>query len=210
MAVSRIIDISTPLDEYTPAYEGDPVFERTVVASINEEGEGYNLSTLSMSAHSGTHVDAPVHFVARGKTIDQIQPRRWVSPAIVIDLPDSGPIASERLERQGIRTGDTVLLRANNGRGDAATESASALTLDAASYLVSRKVNMVGIDTLSIEPYDDPDFPVHKRLLRNNVLIIENLRLEKVTPGRYTLIVAPLLITGGDGAPARALLVARG
>jgi len=210
MAVSRIIDISTPLDEHTPAYEGDPVFERTVVASINEEGEGYNLSTLSMSAHSGTHVDAPAHFVARGKTIDQIQPRRWVSPAIVIDLPDGGPIASEQLERQGIRTGDTVLLRANNGRGDTATESASALTLDAASYLVSRKVNMVGIDTLSIEPYDDPDFPVHKRLLRNNVLIIENLRLEKVTPGRYTLIVAPLLITGGDGAPARALLVARG
>ena len=211
MAVSRIFDISTPLDEHTPAYEGDPVFERTVVASISEKGEGYTLSTLSMSAHSGTHVDAPAHFVARGKTIDQIQPRRWVSPAIVIDLPDGGPIAAEQLERQGIRTGDTVLLRANKGsRSDAPPESASALTLEAASYLVSRKINMVGIDTLSIESYEDPDFPVHKRLLRNNVLIIENLRLEKVDPGRYTLIVAPLLITGGDGAPARALLVARG
>lgn len=211
MAVSRIIDISTPLDEHTPAYEGDPVFERSIVSSIDERGEGYNLSRLSMSAHSGTHVDAPAHFLAHGKTIDRIQSRRWVSPAVVIDLPDGGPIADEQLQRQGIRTGDAVLLRANPDRhGDASPGSASALTLDAAAYLVSRKINLVGIDALSIEPYDDPDFPVHKRLLRNNVLIVEGLRLGKVDPGRYTLIVAPLLITGGDGAPARALLVQRG
>ncbi|MBN1447983.1 MAG: cyclase family protein [Bacteroidetes bacterium] len=210
MAASRIIDISTPLDEHTPAYAGDAAFTRTIVSAIDEDGEGYNLSRLAMSAHSGTHIDAPAHFLARGKTIDQIQPRRWISPAVVIDLPDGTPIGDEQLERQGIRTGDAVLLRANAGRsGEPDHGTPAALTLDGASYLVSRKINMVGIDALSIESDDDPSYPVHKRLLRNNILIIEGLRLTHVKAGRYTLIAAPLLVTAGDGAPARALLVQR-
>ena len=211
MAAFRIIDISTPLDENTPAYPGDARFSRTVVSSISATGEGYTLSRLAMSAHSGTHIDAPAHFVARGKTIDQIPSRRWVSPAIVLDLPDGDPITVEQLERQGIRTGDAVLLCANAGRdGSRESDAVSVLTPDAAAYLVSRKINMVGIDALSIETDDDPSCPVHKRLLRNNILIIEGLRLEHVQTGRYTLIAAPLLITGGDGAPARVLLVRRG
>ncbi|MCB2205338.1 cyclase family protein [bacterium] len=210
MPTSRIIDISIPLDEQTPSYPGDPVFSRTLKAAISEDGSGYNLSTIEMSAHSGTHVDAPAHFLASGKTIDQIPARRWLSPAVVIDCPSPGPIERDQLERQGIRTGDAVLLRANARRpADAAPDDFSALTRDAARYLVSRKINLVGIDALSIESYDDADFPVHKRLLRNNILIMEGLRLGHVRPGRYSLIAAPLLISGSDGAPTRALLVSR-
>ncbi len=210
MAEARIIDISTPLDERTPVYAGDPVFTRTVVAEIDDTGGGYHLSTLAMSAHAGTHLDAPAHFLAKGKTIDQIPPRRWLSSALVIDVEGRRPIHAEDLERHGIRTGDSVLLRANAGRAaDAHPDDFSSLSIDAAAYLASKKINLVGIDALSIESYDDPSWPVHKRLLRNNILILEGLRLQHVTPGRYTLIATPLLISGGDGAPARALLVTR-
>lgn len=211
MAASRIIDISTPLDEDTPSYAGDPVFSRTVRSSIAEDGSGYNLSTLAMSAHSGTHIDAPAHFLAKGKTIDQVPARRWISPALVIDVPEAGPIDAPQLERRGIRAGDAVLLRANAKRAaDADPDDFSALALDAAKLLVEKKINLVGIDALSIESYQNPEFPVHRKLLRSNILIIEGLRLSHVRPGRYTLIATPLLIAGGDGAPARALLMARG
>lgn len=210
MTDPRIIDISTPLDEHTPVYSGDPAFKRTVVASIGADGDGYNLSTLAMSAHAGTHLDAPAHFLVKGKTIDQIQPRRWLSTAVVIDTEGKRPIQAVDLERHGIRTGDSVLLKANANRpADAHPDDFSSLSLDAAAYLVSKKINLVGIDALSIEGYHDPAWPVHKKLLRNNILILEGLRLRHVAPGRYTLIATPLCITGGDGSPARALLVSR-
>ncbi|MDT8323546.1 MAG: cyclase family protein [Bacteroidota bacterium] len=210
MPATRIIDISTPLDAETPSYAGDPVFTRTVVSAIAADGSGYNLSALAMSAHTGTHIDAPAHFLAEGKTIDQVPARRWVTPAVVIDLPHPGPIHPSQLERRGIRAGDAVLLRANARRAaDAGPDDFSALTRDAAELLVAKKINLVGIDALSIESYLDADFPVHRKLLRNDVLIIEGLRLAHVRPGRYTLVATPLLIRGGDGAPARALLIAR-
>jgi arylformamidase len=210
MAETRIIDISTPLDERTPAYPGDFVFRRNVTAVIDEDGSGYNLSTIAMSAHSGTHIDAPAHFLAKGKTIDQIQPRRWFSSAVVIDAGGAPRIGVEVLERQGIRTGDSVLLRANADRAaDAAPDDFTSLSLEAAAWLVAKKINLIGIDALSIESYEDPSWPVHKKLLRNNILIMEGLRLRHVHPGRYTLIATPLLIADGDGAPARALLVSR-
>ena len=160
MAASRIIDISIPLDENTPTYSGDPVFRREVVATFDEAGEGYCLSTLSLSAHSGTHIDAPAHFLPKGKTIDQIPVRRWLSPAIVLDLNRSGSVSVDDLEGRGIRTGDAVLLKANARRSaDAGPDDFTALTLDAARYLVSRKINLVGIDALSIEAYTDPAWP---------------------------------------------------
>jgi arylformamidase len=163
-----------------------------------------------MSAHAGTHLDAPAHFLANGKTIDQIQPGRWLSSAVVIDTEGKKPIYAVDLERQGIRTGDSVLLKANAMRkADTSPDDFSSLSVDAAAYLVSKKINLVGIDALSIENYNDPEWPVHKKLLRNNILILEGLRLQHVAPGRYTLIATPLRITGGDGSPARALLVSK-
>ena len=209
MAATKIIDISTPLDEHTPAYPGDFVFARTVTSAIGADGEGYNLSTLEMSAHSGTHIDAPAHFLAKGKTIDQIQPRRWLTSAVVIEIASGPRIAAEDLERHGIRVGDSVILKANARRAaDADPDDFTSLSLEAAAYLVSKKINLVGIDALSIESYEDPAWPVHKKLLRNNSLILEGLRLRHVEPGRYTLVATPLLVAGGDGAPARALLIA--
>jgi len=208
MKTTGIIDISTPLDQATPSYDGDPVFTRTILARIAADGSGYNLSSLAMSAHSGTHIDAPAHFIANGRTIDQISAERWVSPAVVIDLPAEGNIAVAQLRGHDIRSGDAVLLRANAERaGDADADDFSSLTQEAADFLAAKNINFVGIDALSIEPYHDPDFPVHKKLLGSDILIVEGLRLAHVPPGRYTVIAAPLHISGGDGAPARVLLM---
>jgi arylformamidase len=182
-----------------------------VLSTIGQDGGGYHLSKLSLSAHSGTHIDAPAHFLQNGKTIDQIPAQRWVSPAVVIDLPNGGRISVDQLRGKGIRSGDAVLLKANaRRRADAGHDDFSSLTLGAAEYLVSRNINCIGIDALSIESYEDSAWPVHKKLLRADILIIEGLRLRHVNAGRYQLIATPLLITGGDGAPARALLVQRG
>jgi len=206
-AEARIIDISTPLDEHTPAYPGDPVFRRDTVASISEEGVGYNLSMLRMSTHCGTHVDAPRHFIPEGSTIDRIPLHRWISPALVIEISDTDLIEASHLEAAPIRPGDAVILKANADRhACAGHDDVRALSVSAAEYLVSRGINLVGIDALSIEAYDNPAFPVHGILLGNDVLVLEALSLFGVSPGRYTLIAAPLLIRDGDGAPARVFL----
>lgn len=210
MTNAPVIDISTPLDEWTPAYPGDPVFTRTVTSTFDAEGAGYLLSSLAMSAHSGTHIDAPAHFLPKGMTIDQIPPRRWISSAVVVDTEGERRIGAARLARQEIRPGDSVLLRANADRAvDAHPDDFAALDRDAAEWLVERRINLVGIDALSIEPYTDPAWPVHTILLGHDILILEGLRLRHVAPGRYTLVATPLRITGADGAPARALLCGR-
>ncbi|MCZ7556724.1 MAG: cyclase family protein [Bacteroidia bacterium] len=202
-----VYDISRPLDMHTPVYPGDPPFDRTVIHSMRE-GAGYNLSTLRMSAHIGTHVDAPYHFIDTGLRIDEIPPERWISSAVVVEVSGIPLMDSEHFRNAGLRPGDSVLLKSNTNRApDAHPDDFHAISTDAARWLVERGVNIIGIDALSIEQYHDPSFPVHQILLGAGVLILEGLHLDDVPAGRYTLFVAPLLITGGDGAPARALLM---
>ena len=127
---------------------------------------------------------------------------------MVMEAEGSRLITAAQCSGIGLHAGDAVLFKANASRpADAEPNDFMAISVDAAEYLVSKGVNLVGIDALSIEHYHDPVFPVHRQLLGNGVLILEGLRLSAVPPGRYTLIVAPLLITDGDGAPARAFLL---
>ena len=204
---SRVIDISTPLDERTPWYPGDSRFERRIVSSM-KDGAGYNLSALSMSAHSGTHLDAPLHFIADGASIDQIAVERLVSEALLADFNGKDSIGVDELAALPLREGVSLLLCANTHmRSNPGERSACTLTRDGARYLVDRRINVVAIDWLSIESDDDPSYPVHHILLSHDILICEGLRLAGVADGWYTLLLAPLLITGGDGAPVRALLL---
>ncbi len=209
MGMERVIDISTPLDERTPYYPGDHRFRREMVARSNPDGTGFNLSLLGMSAHSGTHMDAPCHFIADGKRVHEIDPARFVTPALVAEFAPGARIDAGHIAALPLRRGDALLLKANATRpADAAPDDFVCITAAAAQVVVDAGVHVVGIDALSIEAYDDPAFPVHRILLGNDVLIVEGLRLAAVAPGRYTLVLAPLLITDGDGAPARALLLA--
>ncbi len=207
---SEIIDISAPLHAHTLTYPGDPVFGRTLVKEIDDEGAGYNLSLLSMSAHCGTHIDAPRHFIAGGRCVHDISSTRWITPALVIDTGDDRMIEPRHLEGHALREGMSVLFRTRNCHDlvrNRMIERPVALTLEAAQVLVALHVNLVGIDWLSIESGDDPSFPVHHLLLGNDVIILETAQLHHIEAGAYTLAVFPLHLMDADGAPVRAALL---
>jgi arylformamidase len=201
-------DITVMLGPGTLVYPGDAPFRRIEALSLREGG-AYNLSSLEMSAHAGTHVDAPFHFFADGATLDEIDPARWVSRALVVDTGDAPAILPDHVPVHALSQGLSVLFRTRNAAALAEgrfVEEFTALSLEAARLLVAARIGTVGIDYLSIERNDD-GFPVHALLLSHGILIAECLDLRHVAPGYYTLVLAPLRIAGSDGAPARALLL---
>lgn len=206
-----LIDVSLPIDNTLPSWPGDPKIAISRVKSV--ETDGVTLSHLDIGSHTGTHMDAPVHFVAGGKTVDQIDSSRFNGPCRVLDLTNlpGKTISKKDLERFRIRKGERILLKTKNSDywGDRAFhEDFIGLSTEAAQYLADRKVATVGIDYLSIEPFgsDKAGNPVHKTLLKNEILIIEGLDLRDVKPGDYILRAFPLRLKGADGSPCRAFL----
>jgi arylformamidase len=204
------IDISTGLSKNTVTYPGDPMVSITQERTLLKDG--VRLSKISMGSHSGTHVDAPSHFLKDGKNIDEVGLKPLIGKAIVCDLTSAGKtITSSDLKGRKIRRGDILLLKTRNSRllkmGRFAKDYAS-LSLDAAEYLVKRGVKTVGIDYLSIEDFGGKGL-VHKKLLSAGIPIIEGLNLDKAKPGRYTLFCLPLNVIGCEAAPARCILMGR-
>ncbi len=204
-------DISVAVSPDLPAWPGDPgvVLER--VEKI-ESGADSNLTRLSMSAHSGTHVDAPYHFLQDGVSIDQLPIDLFTGRAYVLHLSDVDLITAQVLENAAIppRT-RRVLFKTRNSDLWARREADFhpdyvALSADAASYLVDRGVKLVGVDYLSVAPFN-ATVSTHEILLKAGVVIVEGLDLSEVAQGRYTFYCLPLKLVGADGAPARAILV---
>jgi arylformamidase len=205
-----VIDISMPLNNGTQAYPGDTPFHRRVVQNFGQDGEGCMVSAVSMSAHSGTHVDAPRHFIAGARPIDAIAASRWISNALVVHVPSATVILPRHLPDAALRPGLSVLFRTGNSDRPAPggqRADACFLSLEAARVLVSKGINMAGIDGLSVEDDNDSSWPVHRTLLAGDVLILEGIRLGAVEPGPCTLVVAPLLMSGSEAAPARVFLL---
>ena len=197
----EIIDISVPIRPGMATYPGDPTVTLERVKAL-ADGDVVNLSRVDLGAHTGTHVDAPLHFIDGGSAIETLPLDALVGPARVLDLT-----AAERLDAaafHGVELAERVLLKTSNSelwaRG---TFAEDALQLDggAARLLVDAGVRLVGIDYLSIG-----DVEAHRVLLGSGVVPVEGLDLREVEPGDYELICAPLKLVGSDGAPARALL----
>ena len=206
----RVIDVSVPNGPGMHVYPGDPVLDVRPVRRI-ERGDACNLSLLTMGSHTGTHVDAPYHFLADGPRLGDVSLDRMIGEALVADLRGRPAIDAAALEPVDLRAGDILLCRTDNSERWAAAEfqrDFTYLTEDAAALLVARGVRAVGMDYLSIERFGSPDFPVHRRLLGAGVFVIEGLDLRAVDPGRYTLVCLPLRFPDLDGAPARAVLLA--
>jgi arylformamidase len=207
--MDRYLDISMPLEPRMPTFPGDPPFLRLALDRVrSNDPASYNLSVLIMSSHTGTHVDSPRHFLPKGRSVDMLDWRALCGEATVLDLGPGGPIGEKQLRRvsAGGKLPGRLLLK---------TATESYLTRKGAEYLRDGKVRLVGIDSLSVDVYPharrkDP-FPAHHVLLgaKRPVVIVEGLCLANVQPGEYTLLCMPLRIVGGDGAPARALLVQR-
>jgi arylformamidase len=198
----RIIDISVPLREGMVTYPGDPVVRLERAASI-ADGDVVNLTRLDFGLHSGTHVDAPVHFIDDGTGVDEIPLEALVGPCHVVEVPDlsasSVATAPEGAERVLFKTPNSELWSRDEFSEDFAMLDGAAATL-----LVERGVRLVGVDYLSVG-----DEAAHHALLGAGVVPVEGLDLRGVEPGRYELVCLPIHIVGADGAPARAILVER-
>ena len=211
MARMAIYDVTVPLRPTIPTYGGTEPGPELRFHSLIARGDEANVSALSLGSHTGTHVDAPHHFLDNGVTVEQMPVERMVGPAYVWQHAGDGHISAADLESAAIPADVTrLLIKTSNGRfwdDDAFHEAFLALAPDAGLWLAQRGVVLVGIDYMSIEPYEAPGFPVHHALLQQNIVILEGLDLRAVTPGPYFLVCAPLPVVGADGAPARVFLL---
>ena len=205
------IDVSVAVDERIATFTGDPTYARTLHASM-AAGAICNVSRLDMGAHTGTHIDAPVHFIDGAAGIETTPLDAVIGPAWVVDAGDvTGSITATQLGRLSIPAGETRLLfRTANSTADlwartGFTSDFVGLAADAAQELADLGVRLVGIDYLSIAPFGDP-VPTHRALLGAGVVVLEGVDLRAVEPGAYDLFAPPVRLVGADGAPARALL----
>lgn len=206
----RIIDVSIPISNNMVYFPGDPKPQISRVYSI-ESGDVANVSKLILSSHTGTHIDAPSHFIKDGKTVDQIPLEYLIGEVKVFEVYEDNKITREFLESKNIEYGDRIFFKTKNSqylkRSSEFYEKYVYLTLEAAEFLIEREVKVVGIDYLSIEEFASNDFAVHKSLLSNGVVVIEGLDLSQVCEGKYRYAALPLKLKDCDGAPARVILI---
>jgi arylformamidase len=206
---TRWIDISVPLRKGMVHWPGDPPFDLERVHDM-ERGDPNNLSRIALGAHSGTHVDTPLHFIRAGAGISDMPLNAAVGRARVIEISDTESIKPAELRRHGIRRGERLLFKTRNSsrawRTDSFVEDFVFISPGAARLLARRGVALVGIDYLSVGGYRRAGRETHLALLQAGIWIIEGLDLSQVPPGRYDLVCLPLRIDGAEGAPARAIL----
>lgn len=206
----KIYDISVEFSDRVPLYPGDPKFEQKEFLNI-AGGDHVNVSQITFGTHTGTHIDAPKHFLEDGKGIDEIPVETFVGSAVVVELYRCSCIDIAQLEKLDVNfEGKYVLFKTDNNRKMLNTEfdqNYVFLTNEAADFLVSKGVRGVGIDYLSVESTDGKDDRVHLRLLQNEIIILEGLELSEVPGGEYKIVALPLKIPKGNGSPVRAILI---
>ncbi len=206
-------DISVPIRDGMVTFEGDPRVHLDRAMSI-ADGAVCNVSRLDFGIHSGTHIDAPIHFIDGAAGIEAMALDAFVGPALVVDARAiDGPFDRAAIERLAIpaRT-ERLLIRSRNSELwnlPAFSTAFAGVTGDGARALVDLGLCLVGIDYLSIAPFGDP-VATHVALLGAGVAILEGLDLRTIEPGEYDLICLPVLIPGSDGAPTRAVVRRRG
>lgn len=204
----RYIDISMSVENGMITWPSDSPVNITRARSM-DNGERLNKSRIDMSAHTGTHIDAPVHFLQDGNGIDQVPLELLIGPALLIHIPDVRQIGARQLESAGTGNGiSRLLIKTDNSRLLEKREfdkGYSHITQDGAQYLVERGIGLVGVDYLSVAEYGKGE-AVHRELLGAGIAIIEGLDLREVEPGIYRLTALPLRIKGCDGGPARVIL----
>jgi len=210
----KVIDLTLTISEKIPTFPGSP--EPNFINWETIEKEGYNLELLFLSSHTGTHMDAPYHFLKKGQKIDQIATKRLVTEAFLIKIRKGADQAItksdiEKFEKQfgKIDDGSTVIFHTGwqkNLNKKSYFLKNPGLTVPAAKYLASKKINLVGIDSPSIDLGKDQRFSVHHVLAKSGILIVENLaNLEKINSERFHFIVAPLKLKNATGSPVRAM-----
>ena len=210
----KIIDLTLTISENIPTFPGSP--QPNFIDWENIEKGGYNLELLFLSTHTGTHIDAPYHFLKKGQKIHQIMTKRLVTEAVLIKIRKGSNQSItktdiEKFEKKYgiIDDGSTVIFHTgwqkNLGKKSYFVKNPG-LSVSAANYLSAKKINLVGIDSPSIDLGKDGKFSVHHVLAENGILIVENLvNLHKIHSEKFHLIVAPLKLKNATGSPVRAM-----
>jgi arylformamidase len=206
------VDVSATLDPATtPVYEGDAPMKFQFLKDMRK-GDGFTLSVLSMGAHSGTHIDAPMHFIRDGMSVDRISLEPLIGPVRVIEIADGvQAIDVAELNRHSWKGAERVFFRTRSSvrgwmKSSAFHRDFAYIAPDAAQVLVDAGVKLVGIDYISAEQFGAPAPLTHRILLGKGIPIVEGLALEGISPGDYDVVVLPLRVAGHEGAPARAVM----
>lgn len=208
----RIHDISLTVTSKLPTWPGDPKVELERVEKI-EDGANANVSRLCAGVHTGTHVDAPYHFISEGTAVDTLPLEVLFGAVQVVELSDDVDLITAKIIQSAslIHGVERILFKTRNSQFWARGESGFqtdfvAISADGAEYLVERGIQLVGIDYLSIAPFKNSR-PTHQILLKAKIVVIEGLDLSQINPGVFQLACLPLKLGGSDGAPARTVLI---
>jgi arylformamidase len=204
----KLIDVSVALDGQLPTYPHNTPFSLEPIKRI-ARGDSSNVSTLHMSAHAGTHVDAPRHFFDDRPGTEALSLDLLIGRARVIEVTSRTGIAAEDLEPIDFSDDIRLLIKTHNSTfwGDPAFhEDYVGVTESGAKHLVAHGIKVVGVDYLSVEQFKNVGKPAHHVLLGGGTIVIEGLNLRDIEPGIYELLCLPLLAVGSDGAPARVVL----
>jgi len=207
----KIYDVSVPISPALPVWPGDPAVVLEQVSSM-DAGAHDNISRLACSVHTGTHVDAPHHFLNNHRTVESLALDILVGPAQVVQVPqDVKVVSAEVLDNAALPAGiDRLLLKTSNSRLWEQGENNFfsdfvGISADGADWLVKYGIKLVGIDYLSVAPFHQ-SIPTHRTLLTAGIIVVEGLDLSAIEPGGYRLTCLPLKLVGSDGAPARVIL----
>ncbi|HEX6046827.1 MAG TPA: cyclase family protein [Pyrinomonadaceae bacterium] len=204
-------DVTVPLSNELPTYPGDPGIQIGAWRSL-EKGDSANVSVVNFGAHTGTHVDAPAHFIEGAGKIESLPLDSLIGECVVVEVPEEYLVVDQAFVTQQVPVGSVrVLFKTRNSAFWKTTEFHTDFTyldISAATWLRDQGAKLIGIDYLSIEKFKSPGHPTHLALLSKGVVILEGLNLSDVPAGKYELICLPLRLrsTLGDGAPARAVL----
>ena len=211
----KIHDISLAMTPCMPVWPGGPKPVMDRVMSIGQDGAPCNVTQLNFGAHTGTHLDAPLHFIKDGNGVEKLDLDVLVGPALLVEVGDDvDMVTRETLEELDIPAGtERLLIRSRNSLAWASNpedfdETFVAISPCGARWLVEQSIKLVGVDYLSVAPFrDDYSIETHVILLEAGVIPVEGLNLAEVDPGQYQLACLPIKIEGCDGAPCRTVLI---
>jgi len=204
----KVYDISIEINEGMGVWKDKDDKRPKIEVTSTTRTDNANESRLHLDSHTGTHVDAPFHFLQNGKRIDRVSSEKFLGECVVIDLTSikKRGIGKEDLIKSKIRKSDIVLLKTSNKYNKKFDFDFVYLAASGAKFLASKKIKSVGINALGVER-NQPSYDTHKSLLGKGIIIIEGLELSKIKPGRYFFIGLPLKVKDGDASPIRAVLV---
>lgn len=204
-----IYDVTRTLSQGMPTWPGEPGPE---LSRIKEMASGHpaDVSYLALGVHTGTHVDAPCHFIPGGAGVESLPLTALIGPVRVVNIRHERAITVEELESAGVEGTERVLFRTRNSddwSDSTFREGFIYLEPEAAQWLVERGTLLIGVDYLSVESFAAPEPLTHRTLLNAGVVIVEGLDLREIEDGDYVLNCLPLKLAGSDGAPARVVLI---